>query len=250
MNHQQTKEILALYRPGTADANDPFFTDALLRCEEDPDLKRWFEKHCALYFALRAKFRQVAVPEGLKEQILAERKVQTMPLRRRPAILAAAALVVVLAAGLIAFWPRSREDRGIRAYSERMVSTALRNYPMGLATNDPVQVRSYLAQRGAPSDYVVPEALQKAALTGCAIESWQGAKVSMICFDSGRAHRRGQFNDLWLFVADTAALQGAPLSTSPALVRISRAATASWSQGGKTYFLVADGDESFIRNYL
>src|SRR4029079_15043537 len=52
MNTQQAKEILSLYRPGTADAEDPSFAEALRLCERDPELERWFSEHCAVYSAL------------------------------------------------------------------------------------------------------------------------------------------------------------------------------------------------------
>src|SRR5262249_20742564 len=90
MTAQQAKEILTLYRPDSADATDPEFAEALQFCERDPELKRWFDDHCAVYRSLRARFQQIHVPEGLREQILAERKVHTSPLRPRLKLLAAA----------------------------------------------------------------------------------------------------------------------------------------------------------------
>src|ERR1051325_11514340 len=107
MNIQEAKEILSLYRPGTADAEDEFFCEARQLCEQEPELKAWFENHCEVYTALRSKLR-TAVPEGLKDQILAEQKVVPLPVWRRPAFLAAAAPVLVLAgiAAMLLFSPR------------------------------------------------------------------------------------------------------------------------------------------------
>ena len=99
MTNDQAKETLQLYRPGTADAVDPTFAEALELCERDPELKKWFVNHCALYAALRSKFKQIAVPEGLKEQIIAERRVHTTtPLRQKAVILAGAVAAVVMVA--------------------------------------------------------------------------------------------------------------------------------------------------------
>jgi len=250
MNRHQAKEILVLYRPGTADAHDPAFAEALQLCERDPELKRWLDEHCALYLALRAKFKQMPVPEGLKEQILSERKVHLTPLwRRRSVVLAAVAAVAVLT-GLITLWPPPREDIGFAVYRERMTGLALAGYAMDLATNDPAQIRAHLAQFGAPSDYVVPAALQKATLTGCAIERWQRTKVSMVCFRSGQPVARGQASDLWLFVIDRASVPDAPAAASPTVTPVNRATTASWSEDGKTYVLVTDRDAAFLRNFL
>jgi hypothetical protein len=121
---------------------------------------------------------------------------------------------------------------------------------MALATNDPAQIRTFLNRSGAPSDYTVPSALKKIALAGCAIEPWQGANVSMICFDSGQPHPPGQANDVWFFIIDQSAVRDAPAGTSPSVLRVNRAMTASWSAAGRNYLLVVDGDEQLLRKYL
>ncbi len=254
MNSQTAKKILALYRPGTADAEDAYFSEARQLCERDPGLKRWFDEHCAQYAALRSRFRQVPVPEGLKEQILAERKVHTTPLWRRPSIvLAAAAAAMAVLTGLVwSLWlsPReAAEDLTYTGFRNRMVSIALRGYEMESLTHDPEQVRAFLARNRAPSDYAIRAPLQKATLVGCATENWQGAKVSMICFASNKLLPPAQ-TDLWLFVVDRTAVSNPPASEVPLLAKVNRATTATWTHGDKTYILVADGDETFLRQYL
>ena len=87
MNSREAKEILSLYRPGSADAQDTAFTEALEVIRTEPDLARWFEIHCANYESIRARLKQIVVPGGLKEQILAEQKTQIIPMPlwwRRP----------------------------------------------------------------------------------------------------------------------------------------------------------------------
>ena len=66
MNRDEAKNFLLLYRPGTADADDPQIAGALALAKRDPELARWLEEHCARQEALRAKFREITVPEGLK----------------------------------------------------------------------------------------------------------------------------------------------------------------------------------------
>lgn len=247
MNSDEAKQILFLYRPGTADAADPDFAEALRQCERDPGLKRWFDDHCAVYTLLRARFREMPVPEGLKQQILAERKIRTTPLQRRPALLAAAAAVVVLLA-LFAGWLALRPGPD-SSYVNRMVSAALGNYGM-IETNNAEQIRAFLTQAQAPADYVLPAPLQRTAFTGCGIEVWRGSSVSILCFNSGRTVGAKPVTDLWLFVADRSAVPDAPASRTPLLAPKSRVMTASWSEGNRTYLLVADGDEAFIRRFL
>ncbi len=61
-NARQARAILALYRPGTADRDDPEVVRALAAVTRDPGLSDWFAKHRALCEALREKFRQIPVP--------------------------------------------------------------------------------------------------------------------------------------------------------------------------------------------
>jgi len=247
MNIEQAKEILVLYRPETGDAEDATFGEALQLCERDPELKRWFENHCAVYRSLRRRFKDMPVPEGLKEQILAERKVHTTPTWRRPALVAVLGLVLVAALLSLSLF-RSAPQPGLPVFADQMVGTALRGYGMELITNNPAAVRAFLQERQAPSDYTLPASLEKTAVIGCATLPWGKSRVSMICYKSDRRHA-GENNDLWLFVADRASVPGAP-ATEPTLAKVNRAMTATWSSGGKLYLLVADGDEAFIRQFV
>jgi len=47
MNHNEAKDILLLYRPGTADVADPQIAEALALAQRDAELARWFGEHCA-----------------------------------------------------------------------------------------------------------------------------------------------------------------------------------------------------------
>ncbi len=251
MNSQEAKEILMLFRPGTADEQDPSFTEALRLCEHDAELRRWFDGHCSVYAALRAKFKQTPIPEGLKEQIIAERKVHTAPLWQRRSVVLAAVAVIAVLTGLVSItWPAHREDFGFDVYKSRMTGIALVGYAMDFPTNNAAEIQAYLARNHAPADVVLPEPLKSATLTGCAIEGWQGARVSMICFHSGKPLASDQGSDLWLFVADATSISGAPTSAMPVIAPENRAMTACWTAGGKTYLLVTDRDEAFLRKYL
>src|SRR3954449_8521602 len=99
MNSQEAKQILLLYRPGTADEQDPEFTEALAVTKHDAELARWLEEQVAIRKTLRARFQEIPVPAGLKEQILSERKahVETRPtIKRRNVLLATAMAGAIL----------------------------------------------------------------------------------------------------------------------------------------------------------
>jgi hypothetical protein len=257
VNAHEAKTILMLYRPGTADAADPQIADALALAKQEPELARWLEDHCARQEALRAKFRQITVPAGLKEQIISESAARavTVSRQRRKTVfagMAAMATIVMLLIVLSSSWlpHRQNEDNTLAIYQNQMVRIALNPYGMDLTTNDPAQIRAYLAQNKAPADYDLPPALQKATLTGCAVEGWQNVKVSMICFRTGRPLPPNQSSDLWLFVVDRASLRGAPENSQPRFAEVKGLITAVWARGDKVYLLGTEGDESSLRKFL
>jgi hypothetical protein len=251
VNSQQAREILMLYRPGDADGNDPQLAEALSLAARDVELESWFAEQRALQSAIRRKFQQLTVPEGLDEQILAEcNRRRAIIWWQQPAFLAAAAAIALLFS-IIVFWSQPHEERGFSGFRNHVASTALRNYgAMDWETNDLKQIRSFLANNNALSDYALPPALEQTPGAGCKILTWQGKRVSMICFLSGKPLAPGQKSDLFLFVIDRSSLRDAPLASRPKLAKINKLMTASWSSSDKVYVLGGFGDEEFIRKYL
>ncbi|HEY4416016.1 MAG TPA: hypothetical protein VGO57_10015 [Verrucomicrobiae bacterium] len=254
MNINEAKTILLLYRPGTADAEDPQVAAALALTKTDAELACWFEQHCARQTALCAKFRQVGAPAGLKEQIISEQLAEIrLNARRKERITAAVALSVTFAALIfivISLAPHfSGADRSLGAYQNQMANTATSGYGMSLLTNDLTQIRTYLAQSGAPADYTLPPALEKIPVAGCAIESWSDKKVSMICFRTNPALAANQ-SDLWLFVVDRKSVKHIPETSVLQFAQSGPLYTAAWTQGDKLYVLGTRGDEATIRKFL
>jgi hypothetical protein len=251
VNSQEAKEILLCYRPGTADENEPEVAAALDVAKHDPALALWLNEHCARQEALRAKFRQIEVPEGLKEQILSERRVSQMPAsRRKVALLAVSALgLVLLCLSLLPFLSKPQHNEFAR-FRGRMSGLVLRQYPkMDMETNDLHAIQDYLASKGQ-GDYVLPPPLAKTTPTGCALVNWNQKPVTMMCFASGKARNPAQ-PDLFLFIISSSALADAPLNTPQTAVlgRFSRLTTASWSSGGKTYLLAGLGNREFLQEH-
>jgi hypothetical protein len=200
---------------------------------------------------LREKFRQITAPAGLKEQIISEQAAQKKMIFWQEKFALAVVAVLVLLVALAPFWfPRHGHDDTLAIYKNRMVGIALRGYAMDLVTNNPEQIRAYLAQNHAPTDFVLPPAVKQVTLTGCAVESWQGAKVSMICFRTGKPLAPGGQSDLWLFVVDRTSVRGSPAGNSPQFSKVNQLITATWTQGDKLYLLGTEGDERTIKQYL
>jgi hypothetical protein len=251
MNRNEAKNILLLYRPGTADADDPEIAEALVLAGRDPELTQWLAEHCARQVTLQSGFRNITAPAGLKEQIISEQSARgKIGLRRQRAVLAVAVAVAALVVLMPLWLQHSGKAEGYAVYLPRMAGVALRGYGMDLTTNNPAAVRAYLAQKQAPADYVLPASLEKIAVAGCAIQNWQGTKVAMICFRTGKPLPPGEQSDLWLFVVDRAAVKNAPPAGDRRFAQVSRLLTVSWSQGDKLYMLGTEGDEQSLRQYL
>jgi uncharacterized membrane protein YbaN (DUF454 family) len=251
VNHDEAKEILLFHRPDTADADDPQIAEALELAKREPELARWLEEHVARQDALREKFRQIVVPAGLKEQIISEHAAEQKIIFWRKNFTFAATAAMASLIVLMFFWFRpSPKDDTLAIYESRMAGVALRGYAMDLKTNDVTPIRNFLAQNHAPSDFALPDSLQKISIAGCAVENWQNAKVSMICFRTGKPLPPGEQSDLWLFVVDGSAVKNAPADGSPQFSKISRLAVAVWVQGDKLYLLGAEGDEQMVRKLL
>jgi hypothetical protein len=243
MNRDQVKEILLLYRPGTADAEDPEIERAMELARQDPELRLWFENHCQFQQSIRSKLRAIEVPEHLKLALLAGRKI--VPLRpwwQKPFWLAAAAAISLLLT-LVPFLPRPTAPDRFANYRDMMVSIALRNYRMDWETNNMAELRQLIASKGAPADYDLPHGLEKLKLTGGAALSWRSNPVSMVCFDEG------QKKMLFLFVMRNVGVKDTPLTLTPELAKVSSYLTASWRNGDKTYVLVGPDEPEFKKYF-
>ena len=252
MTRDEAKNILLLYRPGTADAEDPQIAGALAQAKFDPELAGWLTAHGARQFVIGEKLRQITVPDGLKEQIISEQAASEKTISVRHKIQFAAVAVILLLFGALAvFWlPHRAPEDTLAIYQNQMAGVALRGYAMDLLTNDPAAVRAYLAKNHAPADFILSAPLQQTALTGCAMENWQGVKVAMICFRTGKPLAPGAASDLWLFVVDQAAVKKTPAGTGRQFAKVNRLITATWVQGGKLYLLGTSGEEATIKQYL
>lgn len=243
MTRDEAKNVLLRYRPDQPGELDIETQAALELARQDPELNEWWQHHSRFQRAVQAKLRSVPVPAGLKERLLAERKVVRPAVwtNRRAWLLAAAACGVLLA--VVGFWPRSSSPDGFANFQSRMVSTALRQYRMDVVTPEMPRVRDFLASRGAPADYEVTPGLEKLKLTGGGVLTWRSQPVSMVCFD------RGDNQMLYLFVADQKAIRNPP-GERPEVERVRDLIAVSWRSGGKVYVLAGPEEGDFARKYL
>jgi len=244
VDNQEAKEILSLYRAGLDEASDPFFAEALAQAQRDPELGRWFKEQCAADAAVREKFQQIVAPASLPQQILSERKIVRPAIWwARPALWAAVAATIVLAV-LASSLLRQPETPTFQSYRKNMAKLVSGEYKMMLETNDLGAIRQFLGKNHGAVDYVLTKEMEKLPAEGCALISWHGQQVSLVCLD------RGHDDDLFLFIVDRSALPDPPPSPSAQFVRVNNMATASWTSGDKTYVLAAKGNEDDLRKFL
>lgn len=229
MNRQEAKRILAGYRPGSRDSEDPQVSEALQRAQNDPDLRQCFEYQSRFHQAVRSGFRAIPVPPDLTDQIMAHSKIVKVAWWRRPQVWAAAAAVILLAV-LALQWQPYPSDDSFAVFRSRMVRTALREYRMDIVTNDLTQIRQFLAVNKAPADSPVLDRLSARNAVGAGLLRWHGDRVSMVCFDSGRQAM------LFLFIVDRAAVKHPPPAETE-FVPVNKLMTASWTEGDKAYVL-------------
>ena len=251
MDSRQAKEILWLYRPGIDDA-DPQFAEALTYAQGDAEVRRWLDEQNAVYAALRAKVKEIPVPVDLPDPILAGHKVvRPVVWWRSPFAQGAAAVVVI---GLSLYWivfqlgwlrqGAGNAPTGFAAFRDEMVYYAAAGYKLDVKSSSLDELRQQFVRNGWPSDYSVPLGLTKLAVRGGCLMKWQEHKVSMLCLSAPDG--RG----VWLYVVPRAALPNAPAQSTPQIATEDDYATASWSEGDKTYLLAAKGNEAFLRTLL
>jgi len=71
MNTQEAKEILAAFRPGTDDEQDPIFAEALQMARTNSELKAWWNDSLVFDKRMRRDLRRVIAPAPVREAILA-----------------------------------------------------------------------------------------------------------------------------------------------------------------------------------
>jgi len=248
MNTQEAKFILQAYRPNGEDAADPQFTEALALAKLDPELAKWFAEQLAFDATASRALTEVKVPRHLRESILAGKRVIEPALWwKQPGWWAmAAAFVVVL--GIAGFWIKSNRDSArFASYQREMIRAAETtvNHAEFLA-NNAASIQLWLSTNGVETNYVVPIGLRGVAGLGCRVVSWDGIKVSMICFP-----QQGT-NHVDLFIAEKNDFNGSVPGAKPQFAAIGTNTIASWSQAGKVYLLFGHGpaDEKLLREYI
>jgi len=243
MKSKEAKRLLEVYRAGGADAEDPQFQKALKQVERDPALADWFQEQQAFDDAFAENLRAAAVPAGLKDSILATRKIIRPALwrdwRMRTAA-AAAGLVLLALAGGVFDNPKPEPFPEFRA---ELIEQAWDGQAhLDFESSDIRRIKLWLTRQNASSGFILPKGLQDTRVVGCRIIEMEGRRVPMLCLADGLRH-------LHLFVVDEARFAGLPPHGTPDFEKCGGWKTTSWQHRGQTYVLTGMKYQTFVSRF-
>lgn len=248
MTNEEAKFILSAYRPNGRDASDPSMAEALEQAARDPELAAWFQAERSFDEIISAKLNEVSVPPELKPTILAGHRVMgdsAGPSRFFHGLRWAAAFLICAGALMwLNLGDKKPASPLARFRADMTAHLASRTAPLDFRAKSLPEVRQWLGQEHAIAELEVPQRLAAQGTMGCQILEWNGAKVTLVCFDIG------DWEMAHLLVVDRRAFSSLPDSAEPTLNQSAGWTTASWVKGDRVYLLAGQGERPELRNFL
>ncbi|MEM8867095.1 MAG: anti-sigma factor [Verrucomicrobiota bacterium] len=210
MDREEAKNLLELCRPGIdADRQDPLIAGAFAMLDNDPELKAWFEAEQAIDARISHSLNRIEPPKELKAEILAGMRAHqppsateatnedTIPFPSQPnsrnwmsALVGIAAIIVVLFVTVSVIRTEKAPSPNptfatagvpnlVHFLSDQMDN--MKGLDMVGKESGPLM--TYLASNGAPKPENLAQTLYDKKTLGCVIFDYNGAKLSMICFN-------------------------------------------------------------------
>jgi len=246
MDKLEAKMVLQALRPGDLETAQPAFAEALALAERDPELKAWWEAQQAFDRAVAAKLKEIPMPEDLRANILAGRKIEQF----RPQhtlfsfwLAAAAAVAILCALGtsqfIKNFGPVSRDQ-----YTSAILPLIDHDSPtLAMTTPDHDKIIAWLKDHQAPMG-TLPVRLADMPSLGCQKYMIHGHAVTLICFSiSGGAEAH-------LFIVREDAITDPPGTSGPEIWQVDGWSTASWSDGKMSYVLATQAGAEALKQLL
>lgn len=250
MNNTEAKFILSAYRPGGGDAADKTMADALAQAKSDPALAQWLARSQAHDAAVADKLREVPVPAGLREAILAGARVSggklaPMPAQRKTWIgtawWAAAASVAVMLAATALVWP-NRAAAESRALANLAIDDTLHARHGGHG-GPQAALQTWLSQPASKLGGDLPVDFAALESSGCREVSLGGHPVLEVCFK-----REGKWFHCYMVRHED--MPDAPMHAKPTLIAAAGGAAAVWSDAHYHYAVVSDGGPEALKLLL
>lgn len=235
MDRREARSILSLHRADES-VNDERFAQAKELAAKDPELARWWVEDQEIDDAIATQLASVPIPADLKARVISRAQPPATPrfTWRRPALLAAAAIVVL--AVLFGLWKTPlKPPAPLADYRAEMVRFFSVWQPLALETNNLIDINKFLAKSGAPSGFNIPQPLRDLEPVGCTELRFRGEDVAVICF------KRGNGKVAHLFVINRKAIRG--VGPNPDFVNHGKWSSAAWAKGDYDYLLSLQGDQ-------
>jgi hypothetical protein len=245
MNREEAQFILHAYRPSRENAHDPQFEGALALVRNDLELARWFAREQALDAAIAERIHSVAPPPNLRTQLLLAHKViRPRPWWRKPAWIAAAALIALLISAASLLFLRRSGEAEFASFRGTMIEASLdMRKHIDVIGLDADELKQWLIENRGHPGFVLPSGLADKGIMGCKVLDWHGHRVTLLCLKFGGKH-------VDVFVINESDLPRVSLGTAPVFASQRGMTTATWRREGKIYFLAGNIPESDLKQLL
>ncbi len=244
MTRDEAREILSVFRPGTADESDPVFAEALVLARQDEELGAWFRESVRFDAEVRNQVARAGAPEELLHRLLVQPKIlQPIPWwhRRMTGRQFAAAAALILLAAVAGLWA-TQSKPSFAEFRREVADLAWGSSPhLDAKATNMAEVHRFLAVQKLSTNFTVPPALAKGGVRGCSVVAWHGHQLPVICFQAEGQH-------LHLVVADRGLFEDGPTMV-PVTDQWMASRTASWSKDEHTYILTGLNTANFVKKF-
>ncbi len=244
MTRDDAKLILGIYRPGTADAEDPFFAQALAMAAADPELANWFAGELDFDGIVAGSLKdRIVPPEEFRVALPPPApRLRQIGWEKVAALTAAAAAVTFLATWL---WlaPPARRDM-IADFRQEMTAFVSIDPSLALDSGDREEIHAWLRKSAALEDVSFPPGTAGLKPVGCRVLEFRGYPVALVCFvrdDKELVH---------LLVINRDAFPAGKIGGEPVFTPRGGWMTATWMEGGKVRMLVTKGGRASLERYF
>ncbi|HUG10742.1 MAG TPA: hypothetical protein VMM36_07000 [Opitutaceae bacterium] len=248
MTNDEAKFTLQGYRPNGSDADDPAIAEALAQAERDPALRAWFEREQQFDTAIATGLGNVVVPHGLRDSILAGKKLSNA---HRPVLAlpwwAGMAAAVALTVGTLAVMQLVKAPPQELASVNSVVDFAWTEmngaHPRSKHADEYGEVGTWLENPETRLRNGMPLGLQTLIDKGCRSQRIAGALVVEVCF-----RRNGKIFHVYIAPRDSFHDRG--LDTEPTFQQKGEFVTASWADDRFVYVLASKHGSDGLRAIL
>jgi len=278
MQREEAKQLLELCRPEQEnDRQDPALADAFALLETDNELRAWFDEQQATDARISESLNSIEAPARLKAEILAGIRLhQAQSIQKlgpaetageapaseassfagtpraqawwlKPWAGIAALFAVIMAILNLPHDESSAPDSPalaglppvIQFLSQEIDSLALRGFDK--RDDQAENLRAFLASTQAPSPATIPRCLSTMPTIGCITFLYEGAQLSMICFNNGKVYH--------LITSDSVTFPAA-LPTQPEIFQTTDKAFRVWVEGDQVKILTVHGTKEDIPEFI